>query len=121
MTVRSAISAGIRQPLGRGLTGLAGLLVCAAPALLFVGALGPGLCDPLRVDAMQHDDFEYVARSLTLRRAVANLFVPHATHIVPSWRLLTWGVVCSAGRLSSLPNALAVALAAAHAQSFSAS
>jgi len=82
--------------------------VCAAPALLFFGALGPGLCDPRRADAMQHDDFEYVARSLTPRRAVANLFVPHATHIVPSWRLLTWGVVCSAGRPSSLPNALAI-------------
>jgi hypothetical protein len=85
-----------------------GLQVCAAPALLFFGALGPGVCDPFRVYTMQRDDFEYVARSLTLRRAVANLFVPHATHIVPSWRLLTWGVVCSAGRLSSLPNALAI-------------
>jgi hypothetical protein len=102
------IDAQMRRPVGAGLTWVVRLLLCTAPAVLFFGALGPGLCDPVRIYSLQHDDFEYVARSRTLPRAMENLFVPHSTHIVPAWRLLTWSWVACAGRLSRLPAVLAV-------------
>jgi hypothetical protein len=55
------------------------------------------------------DDVAYVAGSRTWERTAANLFVPHNTHIVPAWRLLTWGLVAAAGSLGRLPEVLAVA------------
>ncbi len=108
MSVSSDLHARMRRPVGTVTTWVMWLLICAAPAVLIFGALGPGLCDPLAVYSLQHDDFEYVGRSLTLRRALDNFFFPHATHIVPAWRLLTWGLVVCAGRLSALPVVLAV-------------
>ena len=80
-------------------TGLVALLIGIAPAWLFSDALWHSR---LRVD-----DFAYVADSRTLARALANLFEPRNAHVVPAWRLLTWGVVAAAGRLTNLPAAFA--------------
>jgi hypothetical protein len=63
--------------------------------------------DPVMIYRLHSDDFAYIGASRTLRRAVAVLFVPHNTHIVPAWRLLTWAVVASAGGLAKLPSVLA--------------
>ena len=75
------------------------LLVIAAPLVLFA--------EPLATYRLHSDDFAYIGASRTLTRTIANLFVPHNTHIVPSWRLLTWAVVSSAGRLANLQTTLA--------------
>jgi hypothetical protein len=65
--------------------------------------------DPLRTYRLHSDDFPYVADARTLPRAIDKLFVPHNTHIVPAWRLLTCGVVATAGRLDRLQGVLAEA------------
>ena len=57
---------------------------------------------------LHSDDFAYVAASRDLPSAIANLFVPHNTHIVPAWRLLTWLVVRASGPLAHLQATLAV-------------
>ncbi|MDR3636042.1 MAG: hypothetical protein P4L84_19725 [Isosphaeraceae bacterium] len=86
---------------GRGATALVALVIGFGPAWLFADALG---YYRLRVD-----DFAYVADSRTLARTFANLFEPRNAHVVPVWRVLTWGVVAAAGRLTNLPTALALA------------
>jgi hypothetical protein len=60
------------------------------------------LGDLLQYYRLHSDDFAYVSASRTLPRALASLFVPHNTHVVPAWRLLTWGLVAAAGRLANL-------------------
>jgi hypothetical protein len=103
-----------RRPLGRGgLLLLAGLIL-AAPAVLFFDPLGlPGrghiARDPLAIYSLYSDDFAYVASSRNLSLTVTNLFVPHNTHIVPAWRVLTWGLVAWSGTLVKLPDVLAEA------------
>ncbi|MGC8641503.1 MAG: hypothetical protein ACP5XB_16685 [Isosphaeraceae bacterium] len=96
-----------------GLSLLAGLIL-AAPAILFFDPLGlPGrghiTREPLAIYSLYSDDFAYVAASRNLSRALANLFVPHNTHIVPAWRLLTWALVAWSGTLEKLPEVLAEA------------
>ena len=54
------------------------------------------------------DDFAYVGASRNLPRTLENLFVPHNTHICPSWRILTFFVVRLAGEINGLPVALGV-------------
>lgn len=78
-----------------------GIVILLAPLWLFI--------DSLRYYRVQGDDFAYIGASRTLGRTVDNLFVPHNAHIVPSWRLLTWGLVAWAGRLSELPRVLGIA------------
>ena len=73
-------------------------VVLAGPALLF--------SDSLATYRLHSDDFPYLAASRTFPQALANLYVPHNTHIVPSWRLLTWFVVRVAGSLARLPFVL---------------
>ena len=65
--------------------------------------------DPLAIYRLYSDDFAYVAASRTLGRTLSNLFVPHNTHIVPAWRVLTWALVAWAGSLEKLPEVLAEA------------
>jgi hypothetical protein len=55
------------------------------------------------------DDVAYAAASRTWSRTVLNLFTPHNTHIVPAWRIVTWGLVRRAGSLERLPEVFAVA------------
>lgn len=49
------------------------------------------------------DDFAYINGSRNWSRTVDNLFVPHNTHICPSWRILNWGVIQASGDLISIP------------------
>ncbi|HEV3167144.1 MAG TPA: hypothetical protein VGZ22_24260 [Isosphaeraceae bacterium] len=91
----------LRRPLGRGLSLLLKVFICAVPAWLFYDLL---------IDYRLHsDDFAYVAASRTFGRTMANLFVPHNTHIVPAWRLLTWMLCALAGKLANLQLVFAVA------------
>ncbi|HEV3120796.1 MAG TPA: hypothetical protein VGY53_02785, partial [Isosphaeraceae bacterium] len=83
-----------KMPLGRVGTCLVGFAVCLAPAWMFA--------DTLQNYRLHSDDFAYLAGSRTLNRALAALFQPHNTHIVPAWRLLTWALVACAGSLSNL-------------------
>src|SRR5579864_3191642 len=89
------------RPVGRGGSLVLVLLALLAPAWLFG--------DLLSYYRLYSDDFAYVAASRTLGRTLTNLFVPHNTHIVPAWRLLTWFLVASAGRLANLQTVFAAA------------
>jgi hypothetical protein len=51
---------------------------------------------------LRSDDFAYIAGSRNWERTVDNLFVPHNTHICPSWRILTYGIVQLAGDFTHL-------------------
>ena len=81
------------RPLGR--IGLFWLLaaITTAPAVLFFdpAPLWPGQRhvprEPMEIYILFSDDVAYVGSSRTWDRTVANLFVPHNTHIVPAWRL----------------------------------
>ncbi len=97
----AGLSSWLRRPVGRRTTLVVALLACLAPAYLFA--------DPLRNTWIRGDDWEYVASSRTFDRALANLFRPHNVHVVPVWRLVSWGVVASAGRLVDVRPALAAA------------
>src|SRR5271170_5408900 len=98
------VKRGLRRPLGRlGLT-ICILSLATAPAVLFFDPAtyqpmrrGHIVREPLSLYKLFSDDVAYVASSRTWDRTVSNLFVPHNTHIVPSWRLVTWGLVASAG------------------------
>ena len=92
------------------------VLVCTAPAVLFFdpatyrpGHRGHIPREPLALYRLFSDDVAYVVGSRTWERTASNLFVPHNTHIVPAWRLVTWGLVAAAGNLERLPAVLAVA------------
>src|SRR5207237_3687561 len=106
----------LRGPIGRlGLT-IWVVLLATAPAVLFFDPAGfrPNTHghiprEPLAFSRLFSDDVAYVAGSRTWERTVSNLLVPHNTHIVPAWRLVTWGLVAWAGSLERLPEVLAVA------------
>jgi hypothetical protein len=95
------IMTALNRPAGRTVVVLLGLLSLAAPAWLFA--------DSLRYYRVQGDDFAYVGASRTFARAVDNLFMPHNAHIVPAWRLVTWGFVAFAGTIAKLPFVLGIA------------
>lgn len=102
------------RPLGALGLALLFAIVLAAPAFLFFEPasllrMGHIARDPTTIYRLYSDDFAYVSASRTLPRAIANLFVPHNTHIVPAWRILTWALVCWAGSLEKLPSVLAEA------------
>jgi hypothetical protein len=82
-------------------TVVVGVVVSLAPLYLFA--------DPIRTYRLHSDDFAYLGASRTLARTIQNLFVPHNTHIVPAWRLLTWGVIACARDLAHLQTTLAIA------------
>lgn len=91
----------LSRPAGRIVGALLGLFVLSAPWWLFA--------DSLAYYRVQGDDFAYIGASRTIKRTIEHLFVPHNAHIVPSWRLLTWGLVAWAGTIASLPKVLGVA------------
>lgn len=76
-----------------------GVWVCLPPAWLFA--------DPLRYYYVQGDDWEFIASSRTLVRALENLWTPHNVHVVPVWRIWTALVVLASGRLANLQPVLA--------------
>ncbi len=104
------------RPVGRLGRIVVVLAIVTAPAVLFFDPAtfqplrrGHIARDPLSWYRLYSDDVAYVASSRTWGRTVSNLFVPHNTHIVPSWRLVTWGLVAGAGSLEQTPQALAFA------------
>ena len=105
----------MRRPVGRlGLATLT-LLIALAPAVLFfdpvdiVPGRGHIAREPMAFYRLFSDDVAYVASSRNWQRTVSNLFVPHNTHIVPAWRIVTWALVACSGNLERLPRVLAVA------------
>lgn len=95
---------------------LLGFWIVAAPYILFYDpipfALNPtGYIprEPRSFYLLVSDDVAYVAASRTWDRTLANLLVPHNTHIVPAWRLVTWALVACAGNLQGLPDVLSLA------------
>jgi hypothetical protein len=104
----------LNRPVGR--LGLALLIaaILSAPWLLFFEPIsflrkGHIARNPIAIYRLYSDDFAYVSASRTLSRTIANLFVPHNTHIVPAWRVLTWVLVSWSGSLEKLPEVLAEA------------
>jgi predicted outer membrane lipoprotein len=104
------------RPVGRSGLAVVILVIATAPAVLFFDPAtyrpmrrGHIVREPLSLYKLFSDDVAYVASSRTWDRTVSNLFVPHNTHIVPAWRLVTWALVASAGSLERTPTALAFA------------
>jgi len=91
------------------------LVLATAPAFLFFDPVDfiprewhvPR--EPRSIYLLYSDDVAYVSASLNWSHTLSNLFVPHNTHIVPAWRLLTWALVTVAGSLERLPEVLAIA------------
>jgi hypothetical protein len=119
MTDRSfkrRMESALSRPTGRFGLAIMVLLVTTAPAVLFFDPAtylpnrrGHIVREPLAFYRLFSDDVAYVAGSRTWERTGSNLFVPHNTHIVPAWRLVTWGLVAVAGSLERLPQVLATA------------
>ncbi|MHB1556773.1 MAG: hypothetical protein ACYC61_04740 [Isosphaeraceae bacterium] len=74
-------------------------VTCTLPAWI--------LADELRAFTLRLDDFAYVSRSRDWPTTTRYLLVPHNTHVVPIFRLWTFGLVSWAGRLEALPAVLA--------------
>lgn len=107
--IRTKAARALRRPIGKlGWTVLLGI-VLTGPAWLFFAPADPITREPLHSYRLHRDDFEYLARSRTLRRTAADLFTPHNVHVVPAWRLATSGLVVCAGRISRFPAVLAIA------------
>jgi hypothetical protein len=105
----------LQKPVGRTGLGVLILVLAAAPYVLF---FDPFDVRPWRAHIAREprdtyllfsDDVAYAAGSRTWARTLSNLLVPHNTHIVPAWRVVTWALVCCAGSLERLPAVLAVA------------
>ncbi len=105
----------LQRPVGRfGLVVLV-LVLAAAPYVLFFDPVNviPWRAhvprEPCFAYLLFSDDVAYVADSRTWARTLSNLLMPHNTHIVPTWRIVTWALVRCAGSLEKLPAVLAVA------------
>ena len=109
MDLGSRIQAWLRRPIGYISFLVLLTAIVSAPAWLFFDPLSYLPRDPLATYRLINDDFEYCSVSRNWTRTVEGLFVPHNTHVVPAWRLVTWGIVAVAGRLSRLPYVLAIA------------
>ncbi len=104
------------RPSGRATLVVLTLWIITAPAVLFYdpATYAPKRRGHIERNPTEHyvlfsDDVAYVAASRTLDRTLANLTVPHNTHLVPAWRLTTWALVAAAGNLHDLPAVLATA------------
>ena len=95
------------------------LVILASPCWLFGISRLPGWVLPdtavsptihrFLACRLHSDDFAYIGSSRNLGRTIDNLFVPHNTHICPSWRILTWSLVSIAGDLTHIPVVLGIA------------
>lgn len=104
------------QPAGRIALVLLAVWIVTAPAVLFYDpatyapkSRGHIERNPTDYYLLFSDDVAYIAASRTWDRTLANLTVPHNTHLVPAWRLTTWALVATAGNLHNLPAVLATA------------
>jgi hypothetical protein len=106
---------GMRRPVGRLGLAILTFAIASAPAILFFDPIDiwPGrgqiARDAIGIYRLWSDDVAYVASSRTWERTVSSLFLPHNTHIVPAWRILTWALVACSGNLERLPTVLAIA------------
>jgi hypothetical protein len=114
-TLINQIGALRRRTVGRAGVVLLTLFVATAPYVLFFDPIGfwPGAGhvprEPLGSYFLFSDDVPYISASCNWQRTLSNLFVPHNTHIVPAWRILTWALVRAAGSLERMPEVLATA------------
>jgi len=105
----------MRRPVGHVGLAIVTLAIATAPAVLIFDPADilPGRGHiaraPLEFYRLFSDDVAYVASSRNWQRTVSNLFVPHNTHIVPAWRIVTWALVACAGNFERLPTVLAIA------------
>ena len=105
----------MRRPVGALGLGVMILAIATAPAILFFDPVSfwPGAHtsrEATGIYRLWSDDVAYISGSHTWARTMSNLFVPHNTHIVPAWRILTWALVAMGGHSSSdLPDVLAIA------------
>ena len=99
MSILSRVKTWRRRPLGR-----AGAAACAAAIVLMPAWL---FADALANYRLYGDDFAYLGESRTFARTIENLFAPHNAHVVPAWRLLTWGTLAAVGGVGSIPPVLA--------------
>ncbi len=108
-SLRQSLANRLDRPAGRVAAIVAVFLVCAGPAILYYKPYDRIFVDPIGDYRLYSDDFAYIAASRTFPRAIKHLFTPHNTHISPTWRLTTWGLIAAAGRLSRVPDVLGVA------------
>ncbi len=112
---RTRVESWLRRPVGRSGLAVTIVALAAGPAFLFFDPVdiiprrGHVAREPLAIYTLFSDDVAYVSASRNWERTTSNLFVPHNTHIVPAWRLLTLALVTVAGSLTRLPEVLAVA------------
>jgi hypothetical protein len=103
------------RPVGRLGLAILTLAIAIAPSILFFDPIDiwPGrghiARDAIGIYRLWSDDVAYVASSRTWERTVSSLFLPHNTHIVPAWRILTWALVACSGNLERLPTVPAIA------------
>jgi hypothetical protein len=104
-----------RTTFGRAGVTILTLFVAAAPYVLFFDPLdywplrAHVAREPLGLYLLFSDDVSYASAARNWHKTLSSLFEPHNTHIVPAWRLLTYGLVQAAGSLERLPLVLAVA------------
>jgi hypothetical protein len=106
---RQGLANRLDRPAGRVAAIVAAFLVCAGPAILYYKPYDRIYVDPIGDYRLYSDDFAYIAASRTFPRTIKHLFTPHNTHISPTWRLTTWALIASAGKLSRIPDVLGIA------------
>lgn len=108
----------VKKPLGRLSHLLLMAFLLAAPWWLFgIDRLPSWIAPESSISTYVHqnlpyqlraDDFSYIGASRNWARTVDNLFIPHNTHICPSWRILTYGIVQFAGDFTHIHGVLKV-------------
>jgi hypothetical protein len=105
----------LRRPVGGIGFSFLVLILSSAPYVLFFDPVGviPWRAhsdrEPKSIYLLFSDDVAYIAGSRTWSHTVSNLLMPHNTHIVPAWRIVTWALVRCAGNVEGLPEVFAIA------------
>lgn len=74
--------------------------MAAAACLASLALYAPALWQPVLIQ----DDFQILEQSWTWERTCEGIWKPHNEHVMPLGRLLTWGLVCLAGRQTAVPG-----------------
>ncbi|HEV3167098.1 MAG TPA: hypothetical protein VGZ22_24025 [Isosphaeraceae bacterium] len=91
----------LNRPAGISITVAIAFIILVAPAWLLADQIHPFL--------LFNDDFDFIVQSRDWAITRATLLVPHEAHVVPLFRLWTFGLVALAGRLANLPLVLSAA------------